>query len=73
MGGNGSSLAYEDQVVAFFRQANLEDLIAQRYRRTLRPQLKEAFEDIKRNGVSALERVQLSGGGTALELTMILR
>ncbi|XP_003383206.1 PREDICTED: uncharacterized protein LOC100640398 [Amphimedon queenslandica] len=63
---------YEDQVVAFFRQPNLEDLIAQRYRRTLRPQLKEAFEDIKRNGVSALERVQLSGGGTALELTMIL-
>ena len=35
--------------------------------------MREAFEDIRRNGVSALERVQLSGGGTALELTMILR
>ena len=65
--------AYEDQVVAFFRQPNIEETITQRYRRTLRPQMREAFEDIRRNGVSALERVQLSGGGTALELTMILR
>ena len=60
-------------MVAFFRQPNIEETITQRYRRTLRPQMREAFEDIRRNGVSALERVQLSGGGTALELTMILR
>lgn len=66
-------LAYEEQVVEFFRQPNVEEIIAQRYRRALRPQMKEAITDIRQNGVSALERVQLSGGGTALEMTLILR
>ena len=33
-------LAYEDQVVAFFRKPDVVDQITQRYRRGVRPQLR---------------------------------
>ena len=67
------SLAYEFQLVAFFRQPDVIDKINRRYRRGVRPQLKEALDDIKANGISGLERVQLAGGTAAYELTLILR
>ena len=66
-------LAYEDQMVAFFRQPNVFDLISRRHSRGVRPQLRQAIEEIRQNGISALERIQLSGGSTAVELTIILR
>lgn len=60
-------------MVTFFQQSDVVDIINARYRRGVRPQMKEVIQDIRRNGVSALERVQLSGSGLALELTLILR
>lgn len=60
-------------MVAFFQQSNVIDIINERYRRGVRPQMREVIQDIRQNGVSALERVQLSGSGLALELTLILR
>lgn len=60
-------------MVAFFQQSNVIDIINARYRRGVRPQMREVIQDIRQNGVSALERVQLSGSGLALELTLILR
>ena len=59
--------------MAFFRQPDVIDKISQRYERGVRPRLREAIEDIRTNGYSALERVQLSGGSAAVELTVILR
>ena len=67
------SAAYEFQLVAFFRQPDVIDKINRRYRRGVRPQLREALDDIKANGISGLERVQLSGGTAAYELALILR
>ena len=66
-------LAYEDQMVAFFRQPNVFDLISRRHSRGVRPQLRQAIEEIRERGIPALERIQLAGGATAVELTIILR
>ena len=60
-------------MVAFFKQPDVIDKISQRYERGVRPRLREAIEDIRQNGFPALERVQLSGGAAAVELTLILR
>ena len=67
------SLAYEDQIVAFFRQPNVLEKISQKYARGIRPQLREVVEDIRQNGIQAVERAQLSGRVVAYELTIILR
>ncbi|KAL5496256.1 hypothetical protein EMCRGX_G012501 [Ephydatia muelleri] len=65
-------ISYEDQVVAFFRLPTVYDMIPQKYRRGVRPQLREVVEDVRLNGKPALERVQLSGSVIAYELGLIL-
>lgn len=42
-----SPLAYEDQVVAFFRQSDVAVQIAQRYQRGVRPQLRWGLNLLK--------------------------
>lgn len=65
-------ITYEDQVVAFFRLPTVYDMIPQKYKRGVRPQLREVVEDVRANGKPALERVQLSGNVIAYEIGLIL-
>ena len=66
-------IAYEAQIVAFLCQSDVVDKINQRYRRGVKPNLAEAIDDIKQNGIPGLERIQLAGGTAAYELGLILR
>jgi len=65
--------AYEEQVVAFFRQPNVSDLISSRYHRGVRPQFQAVIDAIKMSGTTALERIQMSGSIATYELALVLR
>ena len=65
--------AYESQVVAFFRQPNIAEIISERYSRGVRPQFQAVIEAIKVSGATALERIQMSGSVITYELALVLR
>lgn len=66
-------IAYEDQVVAFFRQPDVIEQINSRYQRGVKPQFRNIIEEINLLGISALERIQMSGSIAAYELALVLR
>lgn len=65
--------AYEEQVVAFFRQQDIVAIISGRYQRGVRPQLRDIIAGIRMEGTTALERIQMSGSIAAYELAIVLR
>ena len=65
--------AYQTQVVAFFRRADVVDVINGRYQRGVRPQFRNIIEEVRLLGVPALERIQVSGSIAAYELALVLR
>ena len=67
------SAAYEEQVVAFFRQPDITSIISSRYRRGVRPQLRDIIGGIRMEGTTALERIQMSGSIATYELAIVLR
>ena len=67
------SAAYEEQVVAFFRQPDITSIISNRYRRGVRPQLRDIIGGIRMEGTTALERIQMSGSIATYELAIVLR
>ena len=67
------STAYEEQVVAFFRQADIVAVISGRYRRGVRPQLRDIIAGIRMEGTTALERIQMSGSIATYELAIVLK
>ena len=68
-----SHAAYEEQVVAFFRQADIVAITSERYRRGVRPQLRDIIAGIRMEGTTALERIQMSGSIATYELAIVLR
>ena len=65
--------AYEEQVVAFFRQSDIVAIISGRYHRGVRPQLRDIIAGIRMEGTTALERIQMSGSIATYELAIVLR
>lgn len=65
--------AYEEQVVAFFRQPDIVSIISGRYHRGVRPQLRDIIAGVRMEGTTALERIQMSGSIATYELAIVLR
>ena len=68
-----SLTGYEEQVVTFFRQADIVSIISGRYHRGVRPQLRDIIAAIRMEGTTALERIQMSGSIATYELAIVLR
>lgn len=62
--------AYNEQVIEFLRQPDVFTVITGRYRRQLRPELKQLIEALRASGPSSLET--LSEDPRMFELTLIL-
>ena len=60
-------------MVAFFCQADIVAIISGRYRRGVRPQLRDIIAGIRMEGTTALERIQMSGSIATYELAIVLR
>lgn len=65
-----SFTAYNEQVIEFLRQPDVCTVITGRYRRQLRPELKQLIDALRASGPSALET--LSEDPRMFELTLIL-
>jgi len=65
--------AYEEQIVAFFSQPNVTQLVNERYERGVREPLQAMINAIKTSGARALQRIQSTGSVTYLELSLIIR
>lgn len=63
-------IAYNEQVIVFLRQPDIFTVITGRYRRQLRPELKQLIEALRASGPGALET--LSEDPRMFELTLIL-
>ena len=59
--------------MAFFRQPDIVSIISSRYRRGVRPQLRDIIAGIRMEGTTALERIQMSGSIATYELAIVLR